>query len=56
MLRAVFFDLDGVVRRWGALEYPDAETAARLPSGALRAAAFHPDLLHPTISSAATRR
>lgn len=43
MVRAVIFDLDGVVRRW---EPPDdLEAAHGLPAGALFGTAFAPDLV-----------
>lgn len=43
MVRAVIFDLDGVVRRW---EPPDQlEAAHGLPAGALFGTAFAPDLV-----------
>ncbi len=49
-MRAVLTDLDGVLRIWDAHNFARAEAASGLPAGALRAAAFAPDLLEPAIT------
>ncbi len=54
MLRAAYFDLDGVLRRWDGAGDVELEAAAGLPAGAIRAVAFHPDLLYPAITGAVT--
>ena len=48
--RALLIDLDGVMRHWDPGNDARAEAEAGLPSGALRAAAFAPDLLMPAIT------
>jgi putative hydrolase of the HAD superfamily len=53
-VRALLIDLDGVVRLWDPAHFPAAEAGAGLPPGALRRAAFAPDLLHPAITGRVT--
>jgi putative hydrolase of the HAD superfamily len=53
-IRALLIDLDGVVRVWSPVHFLAAEAAAGLPVGALRRAAFSPDLLHPAITGRVT--
>ena len=50
MLRALLIDLDGVIRLWNPAIDLAAEQATGLPAGALRQAAFAPDLLHAAIT------
>lgn len=54
MIQALLTDLDGVIRRWDPAIEPQAEQATGLPSGALRQAAFVPDLLHAAITGQIT--
>jgi len=49
-LRALLIDLDGVVRLWSPGNDRRAEEAAGLPAGAIRRAAFTPELLQPAIT------
>jgi len=50
MIRALLIDLDGVVREWDPENDRQAEQATGLPMGAIRRAAFSPDLLHVAIT------
>jgi putative hydrolase of the HAD superfamily len=52
MIRALLVDLDGVLRHWDAQHESAAESAGRLPAGAIRRAAFAHELLHPAITGA----
>ncbi len=54
MIKAVLFDLDGVIRIWDPRLVQAAEDEARLPRGAIFAAAFSPDLLEPAITGRVT--
>jgi len=50
MIKAILLDLDGVVRNWPLENDRRAEQAAGLPLGAIRQAAFAPELLLPAIT------
>jgi putative hydrolase of the HAD superfamily len=50
MIKAILIDLDGVLRVWNPDNDAEAERITRLPAGALRRAAFAPDLLLPVIT------
>lgn len=50
MIQALLIDLDGVIRRWDPAIDRQAEAATGLPAGALRQAAFAPDLLTAAIT------
>lgn len=50
MLRTLLIDLDGVIRLWDPAIDLAAEQAAALPAGALKRAAFAPDLLRAAIT------
>lgn len=52
MEQALLIDFDGVLRIWNGGYDAQAERASGLPPGALRAAAFAPDLLVPAITGA----
>jgi len=54
MVQALLTDLDGVIRRWDPAIEQRAEQATGLPAGALRQAAFAPDLLHGAITGQIT--
>ena len=54
MTRALLVDLDGVIRLWDKSNEERAERVGRLPSGAVRAAAFAKDLLEPVITGRVT--
>lgn len=47
--KALFTDLDGVIRIWDGQNASDTEAQSGLPDGAIRQAAFTPELLLPTI-------
>lgn len=49
MIYALLIDLDGVLRIWSPDQSRDAEQATGLPEGAMRQAAFAPELLTPAI-------
>lgn len=49
-LRALLIDLDGVIRHWDPENATHAEAEAGLPPGAIRRAAFSPELLTPAIT------
>lgn len=55
-IRAVLFDLDGVVRHFGAAFTADIETRHGLAPGAILHAAFEPDLLEQVTTGAISRR
>lgn len=50
MIRAILVDLDGVIRIWNAEHDAHVEGNFGLPAGALRRAAFAPELLQPVIT------
>jgi putative hydrolase of the HAD superfamily len=50
MLRALLIDFDGVIRLWDSAIDRAAEQATALPAGALKQAAFAPDLLRAAIT------
>lgn len=50
MVRALFIDLDGVIRIWHQQEDPAAEASFGLPPGAIRRVAFAPERLTPVIT------
>ncbi len=54
MIQALLTDLDGVIRRWDPALEQRAEQATGLPAGALRQAAFAPDLLSAAITGRLT--
>ena len=49
MVRAIIFDLDGVIRHWDPAETRAIEERHGLPEGAILAASFVPDLLHRAV-------
>lgn len=51
-VRAILFDLDGVVRHWDPSLIRDAEALEGLPPGTLASVAFDPAVLHPAITGA----
>ena len=54
MIKALFIDLDGVIRIWPRSIVDEAEAAAGLPRGAIFKAAFRPDLLTSAITGQIT--
>lgn len=50
MIRAVVFDLDGVLRHFDPAEVTRIESAYALPEGSIHEAAFAPDLLESVIT------
>lgn len=54
MVKAVLFDLDGVIRIWDWELLERSEKEARLPPGAIPEAAFSPDLLEPVVTGKVT--
>lgn len=49
-VRAVLVDLDGVIRDWSGQDDASIERRHELPPGAIKAAAFDPELLLPAIT------
>lgn len=56
MIRAVLFDLDGVVRHFDAQHTVDVEQRYGLAPGVITSVAFAPDLLEPVTTGAISRR
>lgn len=54
MTKAFVFDLDGVIRHWDPAIVANAESAHGLPSGALLATAFEPELLLSVVTGQIT--
>lgn len=55
-IRAIVFDLDGVIRYWDPEIVAVAESSSGLPAGAIFGAAFEPMLLNGVITGAITDR
>ncbi len=53
-IRALLFDLDGVIRRWDDDQDQQVEAAAGLPRGIITEIAFAPSLLQPAITGQVT--
>lgn len=55
MIRAVVFDLDGVLRRFDLAPVAGIERRHELPEGSIQKAAFSPELLDPVITGRTSR-
>lgn len=55
MIRAVVFDLDGVLRHFDPAHVTEIENRHALPEGSIQQAAFAPELLAPVITGRTSR-